>query len=155
MPASLTAGSINVAAGSFSGAEFTLYTAETGTSTIDLTAPASLSMTFPAVPTPAVQRTPPWVGQSLPPTASSATPGSSSGSGGFPVWLAIVIVVLLAAAVVAVQRFRRTRQKPVKVEATEPRAADPDVATVVVVSPSVLPEPEVEAPEPIGSGRLE
>ena len=153
VPASVTAGSINVAAGSFSGAEFTLYTAETGTSTIDVTAPASLSMTFPAVPTAAVQRTPPWVGQPLPPTASSATPGSSSGSGsgGFPVWLAVVIVVLLAAAVVAVQRFRRTRQNPVKGEATEPRAADPDAATVVAVSPAVLPEPEVEAPEPIAA----
>ena len=116
VPASLTAGSINVAAGSFSGAEFTLYTAETGTSTIDVTAPASLSMSFPAVPTAALQHTPPWVGQPLPPTASSATPGSpsGSGSGGFPVWLAVVIVVLLAAAVVAVQRFRRTRQNPVK-----------------------------------------
>ena len=151
VPASLTAGSVNVAAGSFSGAEFTLYTAETGTSTIDVTASASLSMTFPAVPTPAVQRTPPWVGQPLPPTASSATPGSSSGSGagGFPVWLAVVIVVLLAAAVVAVQRFRRTQPKPVKGEASELASADPDVAAVVAVSAAVFPGPEVEVREPI------
>ena len=81
VPASVTAGSINVAAGSFSGAEFTLYTAETGNTTIDVTAPASLPMSFPAVPTAALQHTPPWVGQPLPPTASSATPGSPSGSG--------------------------------------------------------------------------
>jgi DNA-binding SARP family transcriptional activator len=153
--ASLTTGSINVAAGSFSGAEFTLFTAETGNTSIDVTAPASLPVTFPAVPIAGVQRTPPWVGQPLPATASSAYPGSpsGSGSGGFPVWLAVLIVALLAVAVVAAQRLRRSRQRTVQAATAghgdvEPRVTEPDV-TAAAASPSFSPEPEVEAPEPI------
>jgi hypothetical protein len=46
VPATLTSGTLEVAAGSFSGAEFTLYTAERGTTTIDVSQPATLALTF-------------------------------------------------------------------------------------------------------------
>ena len=114
VPATLTTGTLEVAAGSFTGAEFTLYTAESGTTTLDVSAPATLALSFPAPVAEAAQRTPPWVGQPDPPTAvASSAPGShgpdgSSGSHGFPIWAAIVILLVVAAGVVLVERRRRS-----------------------------------------------
>ena len=47
VPATLSTGTLEVAAGSFTGAEFTLYTAESGTTTLEVAAPASLALSFP------------------------------------------------------------------------------------------------------------
>ena len=47
VPATLSTGTLEVAAGSFTGAEFTLYTAESGTTTLEVSAPASLALSFP------------------------------------------------------------------------------------------------------------
>ena len=73
VPATLTTGTLDVAAGSFSGAEFTLYTAESGTTSLDITTPATLALSFPAPVAEAAQRTPPWVGQPDPPTAAASS----------------------------------------------------------------------------------
>ena len=117
VPATLTTGTLEVAAGSFTGAEFTLYTAESGTTTLDVSAPATLALSFPAPVAEAAQSTPPWVGQPDPPTsaASTSAPGShgsggSSRSHGFPIWVAIVILLVVAVGVVLVERRRRSRR---------------------------------------------
>ena len=111
VPATLSTGTLEVAAGPFSGAEFTLYTAESGTTTLDISAPATLALSFPAPAAEAAQRTPPWVGQPAPPTAvapGSHGPEGSGGTHGFPVWAAIVILLVVAAGVLLVQRRRRS-----------------------------------------------
>ena len=109
VPATLSTGTLEVAAGPFTGAEFTLYTAESGTTTLEVAAPATLALSFPPPVTEAAQRTPPWVGQPAPPTA--VAPGSQRAGGlerhaWLPVWAAIVILLLVAAGVLLVQRRR-------------------------------------------------
>ena len=111
VPATLSTGTLEVAAGPFSGAEFTLYTAESGTTTLDISAPATLALSFPAPAAEAAQRTPPWVGQPDPPTAvapGSHGPKGSGGTHGFPIWAAVVILLVIAAGVLLVQRRRRS-----------------------------------------------
>ena len=116
VPGNLTTGTLTVNAGTFTGAEFTLYTAEAGTTNLQIVTPITLPFTFPGVPTAATQPTPSWVGAPLPPTASagsSSTRGtaSGSGSGGFPFWLAVLLLVVLAGGVVLVQRLRGARSR--------------------------------------------
>jgi hypothetical protein len=117
VPATLTSGTLGVAAGSFTGAEFTLYTAETGTTTLDVSTPATLALSFPPPVAAATQRTPPWVGQPDPPTSAASTSalgsrnsGGPNHSPGFPVWVAILILALAALAVVLFERWRRSRK---------------------------------------------
>jgi hypothetical protein len=156
VPATLTSGTLQIAAGSFSGAEFTLYTAESGTTTLDVMGPASLALTFPAPQAAVAQSTPPWVGQPNPPTsaASSTSPAShGTGSGGFPIWAAIVILLALAAGAVFVERWRRSRRLSTAAEApaaTTPavgKAVDPILDVVAVPSGN---EDESRAVAPAG-----
>ena len=146
VPATLTTGTLEVAAGSFNGNEFTLYTEESGTTTLDVSAPATLAVSFPAPVVGATQRTPPWVGQPDPPTAaapaSAATSRGSggSGTGGFPIWVAIVILLLAAVGFVLFERWRRTR----KLAATSTVSG----ASSVVVEPAPLASAPVVVTEP-------
>ena len=148
VPATLSTGTLEVAAGSFSGAEFTLYTAESGTTTLDISAPATLALSFPAPVAEAAQRTPPWVGQPDPPTAVASSapgshePGGSSGSHGFPIWAAIVILLVIAAGVVLFERRRRSGHLA---------AADLS-ADESAVAPSPAPSPAAPV-VPAGTGR--
>ena len=125
VPATLTSGTLSINAGSFSGTEFTLFTAESGNTTLDVTAPATLALSFPALPTAAVQKTPPWVGQPLPPTATASESASDSNprsSGhGLPVLAVVVVLLLLAAGVVLFQR-RHRRRAALAVAGTGPAA---------------------------------
>jgi hypothetical protein len=50
VPASLASGTLTIGAGSFSGTEFTLYTAENGNTPLTITSPATMAVAFPAVP---------------------------------------------------------------------------------------------------------
>ena len=117
VPATLTSGTLEIAAGPFTGAEFTLYTAETGTTTLDVSAPTTLALSFPAPVAQAAQKTPPWVGQPDPPTAAASTSASAShGSGGpgtnpgLPIGVAIGILLLAAVGFVLFERWRRSRR---------------------------------------------
>jgi hypothetical protein len=111
VPASLTTGTLTIGPGSFTGTEFTLYTAEDGNTTVNLAAPATVEIGFPAAPVMATQKRPPWIGAALPPTAAPAStpragsPLTTSSGSGFPIWLAILLLVILAAAVVVAQRW--------------------------------------------------
>ncbi len=108
VPADVTTGTLSVGAGSFSGTEFTLFSAEQGTTTLDIASPLTLALGFPAVSVDPHQPTPPWVGAPLPPTASAtatATDGSAGGS--FPIWLVVLVLSLLAAGAVLLERRRR------------------------------------------------
>jgi hypothetical protein len=163
VPATLTTGTLEVAAGSFTGAEFTLYTEESGTTTLDLSAPATVALSFPApVAAAATRRTPPWVGQPDPPTAaaSAATSRGSggSGTGGFPTWVAILILLLAAAGLVLFERWRRSRKlaaasaisnAPHVVVDPPPRSSAPVVVTEpedTVVTQSDTPATVEEGP---------
>ena len=120
VPGDLTTGTLTVHAGSFTGAEFTLFTAESGPTTLDITAPVTLPLTFPAVPPAVPQSVPPWVGHPVPATATASSSAATAGrSGGFPIWLAIVIVAVLALGTVLVQRHRR-RTGPIAAMANRP-----------------------------------
>lgn len=137
VPSNVSSGTLEVHAGAFTGAEFTLYTAESGPTTLDVTAPATLALTFPALTSPAVQRTPPWVGQPLPPTAAQASAGSNGSSGDFPLWLAFLIPILVAAGVVLVQRQRR------RLTPAEPAVPETTSADDLVSEPAFRPDPTV------------
>jgi hypothetical protein len=108
VPATLTSGTLTIAAGAFSGTEFNFTNAS---ATVDITAPQTLAVSFPAIAKATAQPKPPWYGAPLPPTASAGTkslaPVTSTGSGGFPIWLAVVLLVLVAGGVVLIQRRRR------------------------------------------------
>jgi Arc/MetJ-type ribon-helix-helix transcriptional regulator len=141
VPGDLTTGTLTVDAGSFTGAEFTLFTAEAGNTTLQISAPLDLSVTFPVVPAPATQPTPPWVRAPLPPTASAATSSAggalpAAGSNGFSIWLAVLLLVVIAGAVVLVQRRRAARKPPagsnVSTADAAPPAAPPHEPTDVV-----------------------
>jgi hypothetical protein len=115
VPASLTSGTLTIGAGSFSGTEFTLYTAENGNTPLTITAPATMAVAFPAVPISAPQKRPPWIGAALPPTAapsggsSGGIPLTTSSNGGFPIWVAVLILIGAAGLIVALQRWRQQR----------------------------------------------
>jgi hypothetical protein len=126
VPATLTSGTLSVNAGSFTGTEFTLFTAESGNTTLDVTAPASLALSFPVVPTAAAQKTPPWVGQPLPPTttASASDSNATRPGHGLPIAVVVVVLLLLAAGVVLFQRRhpRRAILTPAGTARAAPRA---------------------------------
>jgi DNA-binding SARP family transcriptional activator len=137
VPGNLTTGSLTINAGSFTGAEYTLFIAEAGTTSLNISGPLDLPLSFPAVPALATQAKPPWVGAPLPPTVSAASSSDSgtrpaSGSSGFPIWLAVLLLVVVAAAIVLVQRRLSTRVRPA--------AASPDPAApvVVIVEPTAV-----------------
>jgi hypothetical protein len=159
VPASLTTGSLEVGAGSFSGAEFTLYTAESGSTTLDVSAPTTLALSFPAPVAPASQSRPPWVGQPDPPTSAASTSANSSSasasqdaggsahSGGFPIWAAIVILLVAAALAVLVERWRR-KHRLALASATTPGSgvvAPASPAPAARVVPGYVPTPVPEA----------
>ena len=155
VPGDVTTGSLTINAGTLTGAEFTLFTAEAGTTPVHISAPLSLPLTFPAVPAAATQRTPPWVGAPLPPTvgAASSSAGAttqSSGSNGFPIWLAVLLLVVVAAAVVLVQRRLSTRVRPAA-------GADPTASGAAIVEPTaVVPSSTNDAPQerPVASAAM-
>jgi hypothetical protein len=146
VPAMLTSGTLEVAAGSFTGAEFTLYTAETGTTTLDVSAPGTLALRFPSPVAQAPQSTPPWVGQPDPPTIAASSgvvaTHATSGSDGFPIWLAIVVLLLAALAAVLFERWRRSK-RPAAVSATASA-----LPVVVGASPGASPAPAVVSEHP-------
>jgi hypothetical protein len=141
VPATVTSGTLRVNSGSFTGAEFTLYTAESGTTTLDITSPATLALSFTAVPAEAIQTKPPWVGQPLPPTAAVGSVSSRNGSSsGFPIWAAVLILVLVALGVVALQ-YRRRR---VAASAADSAAVvDTAPASATTDAPMLRPDPVV------------
>jgi hypothetical protein len=119
VPATTTGGTLSVLPGTANGTEYTGFTGTGTTVPITITAPATVALSFPAVPTaPGAQKTPPWVGAPLPATGLAAAPGGdaassartsngSSGGGGLPIWAVVLILLLVAAGVVTWQRLRR------------------------------------------------
>jgi hypothetical protein len=155
VPATLTSGTLTIAAGAFSGTEFNFTNAST---TVDITAPQTLAVSFPSLAKTATRSKPPWYGAPFPPTAAVGTkslaPVTSTGSGGFPIWLAVVLLVLVAGGVVLIQRKRRgtpvtvpaggaqTADAGVAGRTGETRATDTaGVAAVVVETPRTVPVP--------------
>jgi hypothetical protein len=112
VPATTTGGTFGITPGQISGTEYTGFTGSGTSVPITITRPATVDLSFPAVPAqPAAQKKPPWVGAPLPSTglaaAGATNNGTGTSSGGFPIWLAVLLLVLVAAAVVVVQRVRR------------------------------------------------
>jgi len=144
VPASLTSGTLAVAAGSFTGAEFTLYTAESGTTTLGVSAPATLALSFTAPVAEAAQRTPPWVGQPDPPTSAASTSalgsrssGGSNHSPGLPIGVAIGALALAAVAAVLFERWRRSRRFAAASTTASPATALSDPAPPSSAGPLV------------------
>ena len=144
VPATTTSGTLVVSAGTASGVEFTGFVGSGSNEPIDVAASATTTISFPVVPTsPPAQKKPPWVGAPLPATGLGAAPSASSNatapSKGFPIWLAVLVVALLAVGVVVVQRRFRHRPAPVPGDAApvfversaEVVAAMPEEAAVV------------------------
>ena len=121
MPATTTGGTLTVNTGQEVGDEYTGFTGTGNSTIINLTASATVSLSFPTVPSaPPAQKKPPWVGAPLPATGlAAASSGSIGGArtagGGFPIWLAVVILIVIAAAVIVVQRLRH-QGRPVPLE---------------------------------------
>jgi len=117
VPATTTGGTLTVNTGQQVGDEFTGFTGTGNSTIINLTASATATLSFPAVPSlPPAQKKPPWVGAPLPATGLAAAPsaglssgGGSSPGGGFPIWAAVLILVLVAAAAVVAQRVWHRR----------------------------------------------
>ena len=150
VPATLTTGTLTVNSGPFTGTEFTLFTAESGNTTVDVSAPASLTVDFPAVPATTTQKTPPWVSQPLPPTASASGPiSTTSGGGNFPIWLAVVLLAVLAAGAVLFERWLRRRRTLALVDAA-PRDAE-STAFAVEAAPGQSNDAPVLAENPTGA----
>jgi hypothetical protein len=155
VPAALTGGTLAVAAGPATGTEYTGFTGS-GTSTpIDITQPATVSLSFPAVPAarPA-QKKPPWVGAPLPATGRAAIPPPASGSrssGGFPIWLAVLVLALVVLGVVFIQRHRRAptaATSAADVSVTDTVAPEVvDVLEPFVPEAAVVPQVDAEAPD--------
>jgi len=147
VPATTTAGTLTVTPGPATGTEYTGFTGTGNAVPIDVTAPATVSLNFPAGPSslPA-QKKPPWVGAPLPPTgtsAASSTTGSSSGRGpGLPIGVAVGILALLAAAVTVVQRVRH-RSPATAQAAAEPTTGVTDSDLESSEARSQLPGPVV------------
>jgi hypothetical protein len=165
VPATTTGGTLTVLSGTANGTEYTGFTGTGTTVPISISAPATVGLSFPAVPAaPAAQKKPPWIGAPLPSTGLAAAPASASASGsgtssgspstGFPIWAVILILVVVAAGVVAWQRVRR---RPTPAVAT-PNAVDADVppspsahsveAEQPVSEPLAEPLPVAAPPEP-------
>ena len=164
VPGSLTTGTLAIGAGTFTGTEYDTYVAENGNGPITITAPATMAITFPAVPVSASQKRPPWIGAALPPTAAPssrsqvgyATPGS--GDPGFPIWAVVLILVGVAGLVVVLQRWVARRRAvsapivPTPAPIVIPRtiSAQPADESVVTVPDAdrTVPPPSPPAPTP-------
>jgi hypothetical protein len=148
VPATTTGGTIAIGSGELTGIE---YTGSVGGSAVplELTGAASVSLALPTtVAKTSTQSTPPWMGAPLPSTdvASPSSP-AVSGRGGFPLWLAGVLVALFALSLVLVQRLIR-RQRPVPAfrmnhplalppaPVPSQRSAEPRAPTAHVVAPT-------------------
>jgi hypothetical protein len=117
VPATTTGGTLTVNTGQQVGDEYTGFTGTGNSTIVNLTASATATLSFPAVPSPLpAQKKLPWVGAPLPGTGLAAAPsaGSSSGSTpgrspghGFPIWAAVLALVVVAGVVVLVQRRHR------------------------------------------------
>ena len=183
VPADVTAGTLSVGGGSFSGTEFTLYTAERGNTTLDIASPLTLALGFPAVSVDPHQPTPPWVGAPLPPTASGSAhhrgDGRIGGRNRFPIWLAVLVLSrsppqpwssMRAVAIRARRRLRPVRGQRKTCVVHEPPNArripsvpkDPSVALLLLTQPCrsptrpMSPTPAMSprpAPLPIGGQR--
>jgi len=153
VPATLTSGTLTIAAGAFSGTEFAFSDTS---ATVDITAPQTLAVSFPSVTKAVTQPKPPWYGAPLPPTAAAGTkslaPVTFTGSGGFPIWLAVVLLVLVAGGVVLIQRRRRATPATMAADGTqggtgvaapsaETRPAETAGIAAVVESPPTTPVP--------------
>jgi hypothetical protein len=96
VPATTTGGTLTVNTGQQVGSEYTGFTGTGNSTIVNLTASATATLSFPAVPSLlAAQKKPPWVGAPLPTTGLAAAPsagsnsgGGSSPGGGFPIWVA-------------------------------------------------------------------
>jgi hypothetical protein len=151
VPAITTGGTLSVTAGPLTGIEYLGFDGANGAGPVDLTSPAATTLSFPALPPhPSAQHRPPWVGAPLPATAAARTgatdtaPAPSAGhSAGFPIWLAVLILGVLAIGVVYVERLRRRRTKQVDVQTETdiprgtPRAEEPANAPDAVLEEGV------------------
>jgi len=143
VPADLTTGTVTVAAGTTTGTPYTGCEGTTSADPVQVAGPTAFTVTFPAVPTAATQSTPPWVGAPLPPTGTPGTGTSTAGrtGSGFPIWLAVLLVVLVAAGVVAVQRFRRRPPPTDERPGTPPGPGTPSSAPEAGAVPTPAAEP--------------
>ena len=139
VPATTTAGTLSVAAGPITGTEYNGFVGiDVGPMTI--TAPAGLTLSFPAPAPTAHQNKPTWVNAPLPATGigavgaggASANAGHGEGSP-FPIWLAVLLLVLVAAAVVVAQRRFSHRGL------AQPLATPPPVPVMVPTAVSDVP----------------
>ena len=159
VPATTTGGTLTVNTGQQVGDEYTGFTGTGNSTIVNLTASATATLSFPAVPRSLpVQKKPPWVGAPLPATGASAVPsttGSSSGSDpGLPIGLAIGILAILAGAVVVVQRVRHRTLAPEEAATEsigngtdvhlEPSKAPPPPASPLA-TPAVVPPEKKES----------
>jgi hypothetical protein len=158
VPASTTGGTLSVSAGAVTGFEYVGFDGAGGSGPVDITTPAGATISFPPLPARAsAQRRPSWFGAPLPATGQAAASASGSGhpasiapSGGFPIWLAVLLLLVVAAGALAFERWRRTRTTRlavsgnsaamVSVVADRPtgRSEDP-----LVVEPDAVPAPDV------------
>ena len=117
VPAATTSGSIALTPGPVTGVEYTGFQGA-GEVPLTLTGTGSFAVDFPAPPTLATQKTPPWVGKAVPAattTTGSGNAASALGAGGtsdgiFPIWLAVVLVVAVAAVAVGTERLVHRRR---------------------------------------------
>jgi hypothetical protein len=120
---------------------------------ITITAPATITLSFPAVPAATQQSKLPWVDAPLPATGigAAAANGASSNAGhggGFPIWLAVLLLVLVAAAVIVTQRwYARRRLVPVLVPSTPAPVVIPTaVGAVLDDEPATVPQADDNTP---------
>ena len=167
VPATTTTGTLSVAASTVTGTEFTGFEGSGGSVPLTVAAPSSTTLTFPAASPLAIQHTPAWVHAPLPQTGTEAalgagsTPGSHPNGGGFPIWLAALLLVIVAGSVVVVQRRFARRgvvSTPLPVEVPTPVAgalvgkpvtttgAQDEAPPVVAPSTSVPPAPTAAVP---------
>jgi DNA-binding SARP family transcriptional activator len=152
VPATTTGGTLSVVPGTASGMEFTGFTGSGTTVPITVTDPATVALSFPAVPPgPAVQKQPPWVDAPLPTTglaAAGTTTGDpagshgSSGGTGIPLWAALLALVFVVVLGVGLDQARRRHRAAVATTAGDVVAAD---ASQPVAGP--VPD-EAAAPSP-------
>lgn len=181
VPDHTTAGTFAIAPGPATG-EVCALVGCSATAPIALGA-ANLSVHFPAPPPPPpAQGTPPWVGRPDPPTGKSALdestkttaphdspgpgPGPAMGGGGLPIWIAVVVLGLVAVAGTLVGRRRARWHRSLATTGIAPDTGE-DAATdaseqpvVHPTSPSVdqvgdVAEPARRAPVPVCSPSLD